>query len=203
MVNNHGENYGVLADTINGNVEITVHSHNEKIPSLLPKFIEKLATLSLSEPDKGTYVQSNQPYTIEDKISHNEVFTYVETIEDYYPYYYICEKALDTIENLEYGSKVRILEDIKEVYNFLKRKLISEKKQEGVDVKKVGILAIVRENADEIIDMVKERIEKKIKECYSQEEFCQEDLTLCLNIFICYAFGECKILERPPIKQCL
>ena len=65
----------------------------------------------------------------------------------------------------------------------------------GKSLKKLQKL--IRENSDFIIVRVKDEIKNKVQNSYDGEHFTEEELTLCLNIFVCYALGECKILERP------
>ena len=52
-------------------------------------------------------------------------------------------------------------------------------------------------NSDSIINRVKNEIKRRIQNSYDGEQFNEQELNLCLNIFVCYALGECKILERP------
>ena len=54
---------------------------------------------------------------------------------------------------------------------------------------------IVRENSDNIIDMVKGRIHKCVID--SHELMLMEDMELGIACFTCYCFMECKILEKP------
>ena len=59
---------------------------------------------------------------------------------------------------------------------------------------------IVKKNSDLIIDNIKDKLEKKIEKDYNGENICSEDIKICLPIFLCFAFMECKILEKRPEK---
>lgn len=60
-----------------------------------------------------------------------------------------------------------------------------------------GEMDIVRENADNIIEKVKQHILKVVRESGEMEVTYQEDMELGIECFTCYCFMECKILEKP------
>ncbi|WMY13515.1 hypothetical protein P3F89_16195 [Bacillus tropicus] len=193
MVGNFGDNSGVLADTINGNVTINT-AMKKQIPSLLPKFIEVLAKQYTSGSSSNSII-NNQPYGIEEKIDHNDIKLYRQKIEENYIYYHICEKSLESLRHIDENSKINILEDINGIYLDIKIEYL-EKCGEYEDPYE-ELKKMVKKNSDSIINRVKNEIKRRIQNSYDGEQFNEQELNLCLNIFVCYALGECKILERP------
>lgn len=193
MVSNSGDNSGVVAHTINGGVTITP-TMRKQIPSLLPKFIEVLAK-QYNSGSSGKRRDNNQPYGIEEKINHNYIILYRRIIEENYIYYYICEQSLEALRNIDENSKRNILEDINGIYMDIKIELLE--KCSAFEDPVEELKNMIRKNSDSIINRVKNEIRNRIKASYDGEQFNEQELNLCLNIFVCYALGECKILERP------
>lgn len=191
--NNYGENSGVIAGEINGPVEINQHYHEKKrrLPSLLPQFIERLANLVNVQEETENGHLNTQSYDIEEKIEHNHLIAYKDIVEDYGSYYYTCEKAFEYIDSNNYGSKKRILRNISEIYKEIKRSLIIENDPTIV------LIDLIRINSDKIINQVKKEIKIRFEVSYTTENIFDDDLDFCLSVFVCYAFCECKILERP------
>ncbi|WP_018764100.1 hypothetical protein [Bacillus sp. 105MF] len=193
LVSNSGENSGVIADTINGDIYIT-QAMKRKIPSLLPKFIEVLAR-QYTSGNTSKRIVNNQPYGIEEKISYNYIMLYRKTIEENYIYYYICEKSLESLRHIDENSKMNILEDIHEIYREIKIGFWEE--CNSVENPVEELKKMIKRNSDSIINKVKKEIKNRIKDSYDGEQFNEQELNMCLDIFVCYALGECKILERP------
>ncbi|PFR60373.1 hypothetical protein COK36_12675 [Bacillus cereus] len=193
VVSNSGENSGVMAENIYGDIYLTPEM-KRKIPSLLPKFIEVLAKQYMSGA-KSNRIVNNQPYGIEEKIRSNHVILYKETIEKNYIYYYICEKSLESLRHIDENSKINILEDIHEIYREIK--LSFWEKCDSFENPYEELNKMIKRNSDSIISKVKKEIQSRIKDSYDGEQFNEQELNMCLNIFVCYALGECKILERP------
>lgn len=62
-------------------------------------------------------------------------------------------------------------------------------------IQKKAEINIIRENSDDIIDMVKERILRAVVD--SHESMYREDMVQGIACFTCFCFMECKILEKP------
>jgi len=196
LENSFDSNSGIIAETVNGGMHLSLENR-KRIPSLLPKFIEVLAKQYSNTPLNGQ-IENTQPYTIEEKIEYNDIVLYREVIEEYYIYYPICESSLESLRHIDENSKKKILTDINEIYREIKLEYIhqcSESENPFEELKR-----IIKKNADIIINKVKNNIKDRIENSYDGEEFTEQDLVVCLNIFVCYALGECKILERPERK---
>lgn len=192
MVSNSGFNSGVMAQTIN-EVHLTL-DNKKRIPSILPKFIEILANQYSISPPKRRVINT-QPYTIEEKIEYNKVLLFQEVIDEFYIYYPICESSFESLRHVDENSKNKILADINDIYRQIKLEYFH---QSGGSITKLQEL--IKDHSDLIIFRVKDKINAKVQNSYDGERFTKEELTLCLNIFVCYALGECKILERPKEK---
>lgn len=195
---NYGENSGVVASNINGPVQVNQNYYEKKrrLPSLLPKFIERLAELVNTEENVENGALNTQPYDINDKINHNNLIAYKDLVDDYGSYYYTCERAFEIINSsIKHGSKTSILRNISEIYKEKKRILILENKVNPVPID------LIRLNADKLIDQVRKEVKERIENAYTDEDIFDDDIDFCLSVFLCYAFCECKILEKPPVVQ--
>lgn len=199
---NSGQNSGVMASAIHGNVDNSTHNtfitpeKRRILPSLISKTIEKLAELSLipeDELDKLYKINKEDltSYNIPKKISHNHVIKYKGILEEYSQYSSICDEAFNIIDNNYFGCKTRILRSIKLLYDGEKGRLLLQHKDSDKEE-----IEIIRENADNIIDNIRLELKRKIL----QDEvvnIIEEDLEVGLIRVLCYSFVECKILEKP------
>ncbi|WP_342558595.1 hypothetical protein [Metasolibacillus sp. FSL K6-0083] len=192
MVNNFGENHGVIAENIYGDIKIL--SDKKKIPSLLPKFIEMLVKNYSPVIENGNSY-NNKPYTIEEKIEYNNIIFFKEMIDEYYVYYPICELAFDSLRNIDENCKRNILEDIHVLYKNIKFEIFEECRESSDPLDELKVR--IKKQSDKIISLIIDKVKCRIESSYNGENFNLEELSMCLNIFICYALGECKILERP------
>lgn len=195
-VENSGDNYGVEAGVINGDVQVSVFNQRKfKFPSLIPSLIEQLAELaniSDEDMDKQYKISSEdlQEYRIEDKIEYNRVIKYKEIIDDYSQYGAICENAFNIIDDNDTGMKRKILKNINSMYK-------KEKGQVLLDNRGKDSIDIIRENSDAIIENVINSMTEKINNDDNGKNILIEDIEEGLSRIICYAFIECKILEKP------
>lgn len=201
-VSNIGNNEGVMANEVKGDVNNYIINPTEaeekrRFPSLIPKLVKALAELTIisDEEIEMKYKIDEwdlEPYKIDEKISYNNLVEYKDEIEDFSLYGQICEKAIEIIDDSNIGSKSKILNDINALYRKCKRKILRNYR----DYKKENV-TIIRENSDRIIDMVKNELEQRIRNSGEYYDFLEEDIEGPLIRIICYAFVECKILEKP------
>ncbi|MFD2671189.1 hypothetical protein [Marinicrinis sediminis] len=201
-VDNDGINHGIMAGTVNGSVDnssnfiVMLPERQKKLPSIIPKIIEVLSeitVLSDEELDQRYKVSEEdlRPFNIPDKITHNNLIKYRGVIIEYSYYGRICEEAFNITDNHVMGSKSKILKDIKHLYNEYKGQLLVEHQEDELDD-----LEIIRRNADYIIDMVKGDLKQRIL-ADDNTAIVYEDIEDGLIRVLCYAFVECKILEKP------
>lgn len=203
-VDNQGENQGVLANEIHGQVDnrrsyniiLPERENQRKLPSLIPQIVEALADLTvLSEEEIDKIYKVNKEdltsYDIPKKITHNNLIQYKDVIEEYSQYGRICEEAFNIVDNSVMGSKGKILRDIRHLYRKFKGQLL-RKNQYSQLIE----MDIIRQNADLIIDLIKDELEVRIL-ADGNTNILVEDLEDGLIRILCYSFVECKILERP------
>lgn len=196
IIENNGVNNGIVAETINGGVIYNINnSIRYKIPSLIPSLINKLAELSNIPDDQmdNSYKITKgdlQEYRIEDKIEYNNVIKYKDIIDEYCEYGSICDEAFNIIDNNDSGIKRKILKSINFIY----------KKEKGEVLRKhVGEVSmqVIRDNSDTIIQNVIDELKNRIYNDEDGQKIYIEDVEEGLSRIICYAFVECKILEKP------
>lgn len=198
-INNSGINSGIIAKevTLNGDLYIGQNSPVKNFKSLIPNLIKELANITNKSDDEieRIYKVSQfdlEEYNIDDKIEFNKVIKYKEFVDEYSQYYTICDEAFNIIDNNNIGSKKRILTNINQLYKQYKGKFLFEYR----DSNKENI-EIVRENADNIIEMIMKELESRILNDQSCDELYIEYIQDGLIRVICYAFVKCKILEKP------
>lgn len=191
---NSGKNSGVIANKIN---QLTLIQQPEKrsCDSLIVKIIEKLAESNNLSDDQLFYKLTPdqlEGYDIKEKIQYNNVIKYKDIIDEYSQYRNICDEAFNIVDNNNIGLKNKLLRNINLLYKECKgeiRKCYTNTKLNEVD--------IIRENSDNIIDNVKSKLEQKILSNSNEKDLFVEDIDIGLAKIICYAFVECKILEKP------
>jgi hypothetical protein len=197
-VNNKGIIAGKIEGDVTNNITINTPKQTKKLHSLIPKLIEILSELvdSLDYNDINLKYKINSidtmEYNINDKIEYNNVVEYRTIIDEYSEYCGICKEALNIIDNNNIGGKSKILRSINFLYQKNKMELI--KKYKKSDIKGIDI---IRENADIIIYNIISILNKRITQDNSSKDLLEEDIDTGLARIICYAFVECKILEKP------
>ncbi len=187
-IENSGYNQGIMVGNNEGEINVTLQQA-VKMPSLISTVVVALGNVcsSMEMPSGNNDYCEYKP---DDKIEYNCVIKYKDIIKYYSAYHSTCEKHLNAYDDSNIRGKAKILRCVHEWYmeakgDVLLRNRNSEKAE----------MDIVRENSDNIIDMVKGRIHKCVID--SHELMLMEDMELGIACFTCYCFMECKILEKP------
>lgn len=188
---NDGINNGVIANKINGGLHITVPEINNKLYSHLGVFVKTLSKLDMEEQLVYKENWCNKEYTIDGKIIFNNIQKYKWIIEEYSKYTVMCEEIFNVIDDNNVGSKQKILKNIHRIYLHELGALVGRES----DCSK--IMRLIRDGADTIFDNIKVILRKKLNSEFNNQEVYLEDLEDALEIIVCYAFMECKILEKP------
>lgn len=189
-IQNSGENSGVMVGSNRGNIYINMQKA-VKIPSLISNLVKLLGNVCIDEEYSASAVNI-QEFRPDDKIEYNGVIVYREIIKEFSAYYLTCDNYLNAYDDSHIRGKSKILKCVHMWYLRAKGQVLSENKDSG---KKE--MDIVRENSDNIIDMVKDQILRVVQESGEMETAYQEDMELGIACFTCYCFMECKILEKP------
>jgi hypothetical protein len=123
----------------------------------------------------------------ERKIAYNDVKRYVWIIQQYGDFGSQLEEVYKTLNDEKPRIKQRIWNFIKTKYGKIKGELAQENPQQD-------IIEVVKQNADNIIDKVKQELEAG----FYDSQMHIEDVEACLLTVIVDAFINCHILERPP-----
>lgn len=188
QIENSGYNQGLMFANNEGNINVILQQA-VKIPSLISTVVATLGNIC-SEMEMSSGNDDYRKYTPDDKIEYNCVIKYKDIIKYYSAYYFTCEKHLNAYDDSNIRGKAKILGCVHEWYMEAKGDILLRNR----DSKKAEI-DIVRENSDDIIDMVKERILRAVMD--SHESMYREDMVQGIACFTCFCFMECKILEKP------
>ncbi|MBQ3408504.1 MAG: hypothetical protein IJH12_04795 [Clostridia bacterium] len=186
MLTNNLDNKGLLKGNMIGTQINNYYENNySKIPSLLSQLIKELSKISQEHEFEDI---DTIPFNPEEKIEYNNVIKYKWLLIEYTKFYINCDNILNSLDNFNPGCKKKILTSIKIIYekvvgNFL---LLENNKDR---------LAVIRNNADSLIDKIEEKLREKVEN--NNLDLSQEDIDIGLLIIICYAFNECKILDKP------
>ena len=180
----NGPVVGVNTGTINYTINQAV-----RLPSLIAPVVVAMA--DFDESIEETNAQPKVAFQVEEKIEHNCVIKYKSIIEDYSIFYSQCEEVLDIYDNTKMGAKAKILRCVKNWYSEAKGEFLKINKQS-----KKSEIELIRENADFLIDKVKDRIYAAVQENANETAYI-EDVEIGVVCFVCFCFMACKILEKP------
>lgn len=190
-IENNSKNFGLQVVENNGTINYSLESKAKAISILSPVIKE------LSEEAYNNSVQENDliPFSIDEKIKYNIVSKYKLIFDKYKIYYYLCENILKKIsDNSRKYSKEKLLNNINDLYYETIGEFIYNKQKLKNSFIEISEIDLIREDkiADEIIEKIKIKLNLKL-----EDTILEEDKDLGLNIVLCYAFMECKILEKP------
>lgn len=154
--------------------KVTQHM-TEKKPELLALAISKLASIDFySEQQNERFV----PFSIENKIEHNDVKEWRGRIDSYKRYQGKIDLVYSELEKSGNGfRKDKLLRLIETIYTETKDKSS-------------------RASADQILDVIEGKLLSRLEE----KETSRDDMTIAMPIIMVDAFMRCKILEIPPAK---
>lgn len=158
---------------------ITVENKLIKNPNLLTQAINLIANIDL---DEGSVPNENtKTFKIDNKISYNRLKRNKYLIEEYRVYDGKIDALYNELEKSGSFKKDKLLRIIRTYYLEAKGNYVKDSKDD---------LAIIRENSDNIIDDVREKLFNHIGNN-------QEDAIIAIPIIMTDAFMRCKILEKP------
>jgi len=177
--NGNGDNIIVGGDFYN---EIPKH------PSFLSDVINVLA--NSFDDGMSEELGALNEITINDKIEFNNVKGFKFVIDEYKIYQGKIEAIYNVIEASGSNKKSLILKNIRNIYLITKADVFKGKEQTADE------LNIVKQNADLILENVRERLRNQIIKS-ANVEVSIEGIDVALSIIVVDAFIRCKILEEP------
>ncbi len=156
-------------------------------PSLLKLAINAIAH---SDFDEDFYKNDEipEPFTIEDKLSHNAIKRNKSLIDDYKIFYTKLNALYNELEEQGSFKKEKLLRTIKMLYI----------KSKGTYVENHdNPMEVIRANADNIIEDIENALFTMVEK---DEKLYEEDIFFGIPIIMVDAFMRCKILEEPEGK---
>ena len=169
--------------------EMALRISNEKPlskrPSLLGDIIYKISSIDIDDiADKPV----KNGFTIEDKLTYNNVVENKPIIESYSMYQGKINALYSELERAGSNRKASILRALKHYYLLEKGRILGENQS----------LENIRENADKLIDSVNRKLHEVIEDTSNSNELAAyEDVEFAVSIIVVDGFLRCKILEEP------
>ena len=154
-------------------------------PSLLADVVTRIAGTDIEKVVSESVINS---FSVEDKISHNNVEENSPIIHEYSVYQGKINSLYSEIERAGSGRKTSLLRNVKHIYLEAKGKLL------GPDQS----LENVRVHADQLIEYVQRRLHEQVDISINNDsDSPYEDVEFAVSIVMVDAFMRCKILEEP------
>ena len=161
------------------------YSYLNEHPSLLSKVITAISEIEL-DAEEEVSSSSMEAFEIEAKIKHNDVRRNKALIDEYKVFYTKVNSLYQILDEQGSFKKENLLRNIRNIYLQVKGKYV------GNDV---DPLPIIRDNADNIIEDVQDKLLLMAEEKTSNYS---EDISFGVSLIMVDAFMRCKILEEPP-----
>lgn len=163
-------NNGVIADTINGPVDITV-KENIKINSAIEKLLDGLFDIV----EEASFTQpSFNKFKLEQKIRYNQISRYKNFIEDYLNAKSIIRGKLNILQDIDESISIKIIQYV-------------QKKFRDVFNEDLTADNLVKNLINEILGDLKEHSVVDL-----------EEIEVGTDYLVFYVFSECKIFDKPP-----
>lgn len=177
-----------------GNQMISVSKLTSKLPSVLGQMLPALGKVMYNPGSTAPYVSPEVPYTIEDKINHNNLKTYRSWVDEYGEYGKTVDSIYEAIDDTKAGSRKKAFLYLSTKYLEVKTRVLREVRDQGV----VGEdIEIIRQKADLIFEEVVNALKVQLAEA-DLSGIDVEDFDIGVNVIVCHAFINCRVLEKVP-----
>ena len=154
-------------------------------PSLLADVINKISGIDIDEVTDEPVINS---FSVEDKISYNDVVENTPIIQEYSGYQGKINALYSEFERSGNGRKTSLLRNVKSTYLEAKGKILGDDQS----------LNNVRIHADQLIEYVKRRLHEQVDASLNNDSALPyEDVEFAVSIVMVDGFMRCKILEEP------
>ena len=164
------QNTGVVAETINGDVDITVKKNiriNSAIENLLEGLFNVVEDPSFSPP-------SFNKFELEKKIKYNQIERYRNFIEDYLNAKNIIRSKLNTLQNIDESITLKIIQYVQKKFRDI---FNAELTSDG---------------------MINKLIKVILNDLKEHSTIALEEIEVGADYLVFYVFSECKIFDIPP-----
>lgn len=160
------------------------YSYLNEHPSLLSRVITAISGIELDAQEEVSS-SSMGAFEIEAKIKHNDIRRNKTLIDEYKVFYAKVNSLYQTLEEQGSFKKENLLRNIRTIYLQAKGRYVENNPNP---------LQIVRDNADNIIEDVQDKLLSMAEKNTSN---CSEDISFGVSLIMVDAFMRCKILEEP------
>ncbi len=168
-------------------IRCSVDQPLSKRPSLLAHVINKMSVIDIEDVKEDEEVITNS-FSVEDKLTHNNVVENRGIILDYCVYQGKINTLYNELERAGSTRKITLLRNVKSTYLKAKGKVLGNDQS----------LVNVRLHADQIIEYVKRRLHEQIDASGNNDsDLSYEEVEFAVSIVMVDAFMRCKILEEP------
>jgi hypothetical protein len=156
-----------------------------KRPSLLADIINRIAGIDIDALADEHIINS---FSVEDKISYNDVVENIPIIQEYSVYQGKINALYSELERAGNGRKTSLLRNVKNTYLEAKGRIL------GADQSLIN----VKIHADQLIEYVKRRLHEQVDASLNNDSSLPyEDVEFAVSIVMVDGFMRCKILEEP------
>lgn len=130
-------------------------------------------------------------YEITHKIDHNKLIKYKQLVNDYSVYGSVVDSSFESLDNESPMSKKKIYRFINLQYKTGKAEIAKLQNTPTIN------MDFIRNNSDNLMDYVSEKLKGVYFSSSNSSKISIEDAIYSINIIVCKAFIDCKILENP------
>ena len=147
--------------------------------------INRISGIDLDEVTDEPVINS---FSVEDKISYNDVVESRSIIQEYSGYQGKINALYSEFERAGNGRKTSLLRNVKSTYLEAKGKILGDDQS----------FNNVRAHADQLIEYVKRRLHEQVDASLNNDSALPyEDVEFAVSIVMVDSFMRCKILEEP------
>jgi hypothetical protein len=154
-------------------------------PSLLADVINKISAIDIDKVANEPVINS---FSVEDKISYNDVVENAPIIQEYSGYQGKINALYSEFERSGNGRKTSLLRNVRNTYLEAKGKMLGNDQS----------LNNVKLHADQLIEYVKRSLHEQVDASLNNDSTLPyEDVEFAVSIVMVDGFMRCKILEEP------
>lgn len=171
-----------------GDVSIALPAPS-RMPSLLAKFIPRLADASLSFPEEPR----TAAYDIADKIGYNDLNSSLRWVQEYSQFGRDIDRVYAAFDGEHPNARRRIMRNLRQRYLNLVVALVENGEGEAE-------ISLIRRHSDSIIRWIAHDLVQSMR-VRGDEGVFEDDVEAVAMMVVVHGFIHCQILEAPPLVQ--
>lgn len=173
----------------NNNTQVAIENFNSNVNNISSIIANVLPNVSSIVSSDETLENDTTAYQIDDKITHNNLRTFNEIIDEYGEYGQKIDDLYNEFDNSQPGFRKNVFKYFRTKYLLKKERLCSEAPDEET-------IEVIRKNSDKVIRDIFEEFKSEILKS-NNLTINLEEVETCALAVTCHAFINCKILEKP------